>query len=83
MGQVSKERARLWKLKADKLERELKAKYGNLVPREVMQKRLAAFREVLGAKIRAARLPAVVRDDLLAEVADLPRYLDGRDGKTR
>lgn len=77
MRRLNEHQARLYRLKADKLEREMQLEYGNLVPQEVMQKRLAAFRAALGAKIRAAGLPAAIEEDLLAEVADMPRYLDG------
>jgi hypothetical protein len=79
MRTIAEERGRWYRMRAEALELELKREQGELVPREVMEKRLRSFVVALRGKIKAAGLPAAIEEDLLAEVADMPRYLDGGD----
>jgi hypothetical protein len=70
---IDKDRARFYRLRADRIERELKA-MGKLITPERAKKKLAAFESDLKGVIRAVGLPEEVQAGLLEHIQrEFPR----------
>jgi hypothetical protein len=67
------DRVRYYRLRADKLERELKLETGELVSGAIMNKRLAKFLANVRQIILDSDTPAELQDDLIKEIGSLKK----------
>jgi hypothetical protein len=83
LGPVDRNRARYYKARAEKLERENLQALGKLINTEELNKRLASAFAIHRQKILESRASKAVQDELIAELADLKKNFLSSDLLTR